>query len=75
MNDAVKRAARFRGRAIFQTDNDQKKYQPVMDATAPSVDWTWTNSKLGFHATAMFLDDRPSTEQVRQWFHNLVAQP
>lgn len=31
-----------------------------MDATSPIFKWTWTESGLGYHATAMFLDDRPS---------------
>ncbi|MBT4821017.1 MAG: hypothetical protein HN742_13110 [Lentisphaerae bacterium] len=75
MKDAVQRAERFTGRAIFQTDNSQKKYQPVVDATTPSVAWTWANSGLRFHATAMFLDERPSTRQLRQWFRDLVTQP
>ncbi len=35
---------------------------------------TWAQSGLGFHSTAMFLDDRPSTLQLRQWFANLVKQ-
>lgn len=75
MADAVVRAKRFSGRAIFQTDNSQKKYQPVANAAAPSVAWTWVSSGLRFHSTAMFLDDRPSTRQARQWFRDLVAQP
>jgi hypothetical protein len=34
---------------------------------------TWTQSGLGFHSTAMFLDDRPSTRQLREWFWQLVT--
>ncbi|MEM1293756.1 MAG: hypothetical protein AAGH89_00230 [Verrucomicrobiota bacterium] len=71
MEDAVLRAPRFRGQAIFQVDNSQEKYQPVVDATNPSVDWTWVPSKLGYHATAMFLDDRPAMVTLRQWFQDL----
>jgi hypothetical protein len=36
---------------------------------------TWADSGLRAHATAMFLDDRPSTEQLRRWFRELVAAP
>jgi len=75
MEEAVERAPRFRGRAIFQVDNSQEEYQPVVDATEPSVKWTWVKSGLHFHSTAMFLDDRPSTKQLRQWFHDLVEAP
>jgi hypothetical protein len=75
MAGAVERAPRFIGRAIFQTDNSQTAYQPVVDATNPSVVWTWATSGLGFHSTAMFLDNRPSTLQVRQWFRDLTATP
>jgi hypothetical protein len=74
MASAVQRAPRFSGQAIFQIDNSQEKYQPVVDATDPSVKWTWIKSGLGYHATAMFLDDRPSTLQLRQWFRNITAQ-
>jgi hypothetical protein len=74
MEDAVQRAPRFSGKAIFQVDNSQEKYQPVVDATDPSVKWTWTRSALGYHATAMFLDDRPAMKQLRPWFRNLVEK-
>lgn len=70
---AIARAARFRGKAVFQTDNPQNKYQPVMDAMKSKV--TWAQSGLGFHSTAMFLDDRPSTRQLREWFWQLVDRP
>lgn len=75
MEGAIERAPRFMGRAIFQTDNAREKYQPVVDATAPAVNWTWETSKLGFHATAMFLDDRPSTRRLRRWYRELIATP
>ncbi|MDF1658895.1 MAG: hypothetical protein P1U58_14865 [Verrucomicrobiales bacterium] len=73
MEEAVERAKRFQGIAIFQTDNDRKKYAPLVATTDPSVEWTWAKSGLGFHATAMFLDDRPSTVQLREWFRLLIA--
>lgn len=70
---AIERAARFRGETVFQTDNPQDKFQPVMDAMKTKV--TWAQSGLGFHSTAMFLDDRPSTRQLRGWFGQLVRNP
>lgn len=69
--DAIERAVRFKGKAIFHTDNSQEKFQPVMDAMQTTV--TWASSGLGFHSTAMFLDERASTQQLRQWFWQLVA--
>jgi hypothetical protein len=71
MEGALERATRFRGEAVFQTDNAPKAFQPVMDVMKTEV--TWASSGLGAHATAMFLDDRPSTVQVREWFQRLVA--
>jgi len=71
MAGALERAARFKGKAVFQTDNVQDKFQPVMDAMKTDV--TWAQSGLGAHATAMFLDDRPSTRQLREWFWNLTG--
>ena len=73
MSGAIERAARFQGKAVFQTDNSQDKFQPVMDAMKTKV--TWAQSGLGFHSTAMFLDDRPSTQQLREWFWQLVSHP
>jgi hypothetical protein len=73
MTGAIERAARFKGQAVFQTDNSQDNFQPVMDAMKTKV--TWAQSGLHFHSTAMFLDDRPSTQQLREWFWSLVGQP
>jgi hypothetical protein len=77
MAGAISRAPRFQGEAIFQVDNSGQaaNYEQLMDYTDPSVEWTWMTSGLGFHSTAMFLDDRPSTMQVRQWFVDLTANP
>lgn len=71
MEGAIERAARFKGKAIFQTDNPREKFQPVMDAM--NTDVVWADSGLHFHSTAMFLDDRASTEHLRQWFWRLVS--
>ena len=68
MEDAVRRAPRFQGAAIFQVDNKQEKFQPVVDATDPAVRWTWADSGLGYHSTAMFLDDRPMMIKLRKWW-------
>jgi hypothetical protein len=73
MAGAIERAARFQGHSVFQTDNSQEKFQPVMEAMKTKV--TWAQSGLDFHATAMFLDERPSTQQLRTWFWQLVKNP
>ncbi len=66
---AIERARRFRGLGVFQTDNRQTDVQPMMDAMKVPV--VFGGSGLGAHATAMFLDERPSTKQLRQWFWDL----
>jgi hypothetical protein len=70
---AIERARRFQGEAVFHTDNPQEKVQPVMDAM--SARFTFVKSGLGYHSTAMFLDERPSTQQLRQWFRDLCLVP
>jgi hypothetical protein len=72
MKDALLRAERFRGSAVFQTDNSQAPFQPIMDRMGARV--TWASSGLGFHSTAMFLDERPSTQNLRAWFWDLVRK-
>jgi hypothetical protein len=72
MQGALERAARFQGQAVFQTDNPESKFRQVMDVMKTNV--TWVKSGLGAHSTAMFLDDRPSTQKLRDWFLQLVAQ-
>ncbi|MDD7985225.1 sulfatase-like hydrolase/transferase [Lentisphaera marina] len=74
MNDAIKRAARFKGKAIFQVDNKAEKFQALVANTDPSVKWTWANSGLGNHATTMFLDNRDMMIQLRQWFKDLTTK-
>jgi hypothetical protein len=71
LSGALERAARFKGKAVFQTDNPRQKFQTVMDVMQTDV--TWAESGLGAHATAMFLDDRRATEQLRAWFRRLVS--
>jgi hypothetical protein len=72
LEGAIERAARFRGKAVFQTDNAPEKYESVMDAM--NADVTWAESGLDTHSTAMFLDDRPSTQRLREWFWQLVTK-
>ncbi len=73
MEGALERAKRFRGRAVFQTDNSPAAFQAVMDAMKTEV--TWASSGLGAHATAMFLDERESTRQLREWYLRLLSTP
>lgn len=71
MEGAVERAARFRGRAVFHTDNRADDVRPVTDALGVPVEFV--SSGLGAHSCAMFLDDRPSTRRLRNWFNELVG--
>jgi hypothetical protein len=73
LEGAIERARRFKGKSMFHTDNPREKFQPVMDAMQTQV--THVSSGLGAHACAMFLDERPSTQQLRQWFWGLVGAP
>lgn len=74
MAGAVERARRFRGRSVFHTDNPEERVRPVTEALGvPSI---FVASGLGGHATAMFLDDRPSTVSLRRWYAELTdAKP
>ena len=55
--------------AVFQTDHSQDQFQSVMDVMKTKV--TWAKSGLGSHSTAMFFDERPSTQQLRDCFCKL----
>lgn len=69
MAGAVDRARRFRGRSVFHTDNPEERVRPVTESLGvPSI---FVTSGLGGHATAMFLDDRPSTQRLRRWYAEL----
>jgi hypothetical protein len=70
MESALERAKRFKGKAVFHTDNSTEKFQPLMDVMKTGT--TYVRSGLGAHACAMFLDDRPSTQQLRKWFADLI---
>jgi hypothetical protein len=73
MEGALERARRFRGRALFHTDNPAAGAKTV--AEAMGVTATFVRSGLGAHACAMFLDDRESTRQLQGWFEAIVATP
>jgi hypothetical protein len=73
LEDAVERARRFQGRAVFHTDNPKNAVRPVTDIM--NVPTTFVRSGLGAHAIAMFLDDREPTKQLRRWFAELVESP
>lgn len=73
MPGALERAKRFAGRPFFHTDNSAALLRNIMqDAGIPAV---YADSGLGAHSSAMFLDDRPSTLQLRRWFQELAADP
>lgn len=71
MAGAVDRAGRFRGRSVFHTDNPEERVRPVTESLGvPSI---FVASGLGGHATAMFLDDRPSTQSLCRWYAELTG--
>lgn len=70
LEGALERASRFKGRGVFHTDNSEQAFRPVMDAMKTNA--IFVRSGLGAHACAMFLDDRPSTQQLRRWFAGLM---
>ena len=69
---AVERGRRFRGAAVFHTDNAAGPVAPVTEAMG--VPATFVQSGLGAHSSVMFLDDRESTERLRGWFRGLVRR-
>jgi hypothetical protein len=71
LDGALERAGRFRGAAVFHTDNSADAMKPITEALG--VPTTFVSSGLGAHSCAMFLDDRESTKRVRMWFENLTA--
>jgi hypothetical protein len=71
LDGALERAGRFRGAAVFHTDNSADAMKPITEALG--VPTTFVSSGLGAHSCAMFLDDRESTKRVRTWFENLTA--
>lgn len=72
MPGAMERARRFSGRAIIHTDNQPGPFRELMAETRAEV--TFLRSGLGAHACAMFLDDRPSTRELRDWYAGLTRK-
>lgn len=68
---ALERARRFRGAAVFQTDNPRDTLAPFTDAMRAPTEFA--ASGLGAHSCSMFLDDRDSTQRLRQWFDEVVG--
>ncbi len=52
------------------TDNSEQAFRPIVEKMKTEA--FFVGSGLGAHATAMFLDNRPSTLQLRSWFADLV---
>lgn len=71
MAGAKERAKRIGERPIFHTDNEKHEDLKAM-LSEVGANVTYASSGLGAHATAMFLDDRASTLQLRKWFKELV---
>jgi hypothetical protein len=68
---ALERARRFRGRSVFYTDNDRPALRSFL--AEANMQAFVAQSNLHAHDCAMFLDDRPSTRQLREWFRELTA--
>lgn len=70
MEDAKERIKHFKG-AYFQTDNsNEEPKNMLMEANITSQ---FVNSGLNAHSTAMFLDNRPSTIKLRNWYTALTT--
>lgn len=69
---ALERCMRIGNREFFLTDNP--KEEPARMLAETHVQTTAVRSGLGAHGQAMFLDDRPSTLQLRTWFAR-VSEP
>jgi len=68
---AVERCMRIGSREFFLTDNP--KEEPSRMLAEAHVKTIAVRSGLGAHGTAMFLDDRPSTLQLRAWFATVTG--
>jgi len=69
LEGAKKRIKFFKG-SYFLVDNNDVQLRNMLEESG--VKATFVNSGLRAHATAMFLDNRPSTLAVRKWFHKLI---
>jgi hypothetical protein len=71
MGGALKRIQRLNNKKVFHTDNNGVEPRKMLSKV--NADVTFTSSGLKYHACDMFLDNRPSTLQLRQWFKYLVS--
>ena len=72
LDEAIERLKRFKGKSFFQADNISGT-EPKNILSKAAVKTTFVNSGLGAHACDMFLDNRPSTLELRKWFNNLIS--
>lgn len=63
--DADLRIAKLRGRSVFLIDNSS--YPWASKVPVAGSDLKTDKSGIGAHSAASFLDNRPSTENVRAW--------
>lgn len=63
---ASTRIARLKGRPVFLLDNDTFPWATMVPAAGSPMQKE--NSAIGAHSAANYLDDRPSTVKLRQWF-------
>jgi len=70
MVGAKERAKRIKNRPVFETDNNQEELKAMFKEAGINV--SYASSGLKSHATAMFLDDRPSTINLRNWYTQLI---
>jgi hypothetical protein len=68
--NALQRARRLMGRPVFLTDTDA--WVSVLAQAGQNV--TSAASNMGAHTDVMFLDDRPSTVQAREWLASVVMK-
>jgi hypothetical protein len=72
LDGALERARRFKGAAVFHTDNAPERIRPLEEPFGAPV--TIVQSGLGAHSSAMFLDDRESTRRLREWYGELIRR-
>lgn len=70
--DAVLRLQNGLTTPQFHTDNTAPKLKEMLSNA--KINATYVNSGLGAHACDMFLDERPSTEQLREWFWSTMNE-
>lgn len=63
---ASTRVARLKGRPVFLIDNGSYPWATMVPAADSPLQME--SSGIGAHSAANYLDDRPSTVKLRQWF-------